>query len=153
MVVFQMKNKMKFIFSIYLFKLIIEIVYIISISPLYSYSGLVYDPNVYAFLFSNLLLLPILYFINIHTKKPSLHLFLFLLLFIYIPLSSYYWMTSMSSVYFFYVSLSVLSILFIVKLPNIKINPLKINSKFIINALFVFYVVSSTYLIFKKRRY
>ncbi|OTN93234.1 hypothetical protein A5810_002096, partial [Enterococcus faecium] len=145
-----MKDKLKFMFYIFLYKLIIEIVYIFSISPLYSYSGLTYNPNLYNLIFSNLMLLSILCFINILKKTPTLYLYLFLLTFIYIPFSSYYWMNNMDSVYFIYVSISMLIILFITKIPSIDFKPMQSKSEDIIKLLFIFYLLSSFYLIIKR---
>lgn len=145
-----MRNKIKFILSISIYKLLIEIVYISSISPLYSYSGLTYIPNIYSFIFSTICLFFLLCIFEFKKQRPSVYLYLFLTIFIYIPLSSYYWMNSQSSLYFFYVTFSMLIILLIIKLPSLHLKPLKYNSEKLLQFLFFFYIISSAYLIFRR---
>lgn len=142
-------RKSIFVVVVLIYKMVIEWAYIYSISPLYSYSGLTFYPNFNSCLISYFFVLIILLLFKLK-DRPSSYLYLFLLIFMYVPLSSYYWMNSQSVTYYLWIFVSMLIVLAIINLPKISIPLIKNVPSDIIRILFVYFFVTSIFLIFRR---
>lgn len=136
-----MQKRIVFIILFIVLKAILELVYCSFIAPLYSYSGLVWEPNFTKFFHSYFIFIVMLILIPIKQDTPSNQLVALLFLVTYTPISSFYWMSDSSIRYFTYVSISILLIIVIVKyLKMIKIKYIsipKINYLDIANLLLI----------------
>lgn len=146
-------KKSKTFISILVYKTIIELIYVYAISPQYSYSGLTFHPNYLYCFFSYLSLSLILFTLSISKRKnnaPSQYLFYFLLLFVYIPLSSYFWLNNQSITYFIFVTLCIFLIRIFILLPRIKVAFIKENSDLVMKIIFFSYIIISVFMIIRR---
>lgn len=135
------------LFYLLVYKITIEVVYIYSISPIYSYMYLTTDLNINKLILSIVYLFTIIYFQPKNKSKPSTYLFLILEFFIIIPMFSYYWLNNMDSTYTFYLAISSLLITLILKT---KLKPFIFKNRaavLTLNIIFVLYVMTTIYLI------
>lgn len=108
-----MKKKI-YIWS-FLYKLSLEVSYYLLISPLYSYSGLVFEPILGKLVLSYILFFSVLLYFPKNNKNPSSQLMALLIFTTYVPLLSIYWQANKSTTYISYVSLCIFLMIFILK--------------------------------------
>lgn len=144
------KEKALFFLAIFVYKVVIELVYLYRISPLFSYSLLTTDVNIYKMLFSWVLCILLCYMIPTNEQKPSTYLYLFMTIIIWIPLISYYWMNNQSTVY---VSCEMLCAIIVSIWCRIKKRSFFIRRttpRNLMDILFALYVLLSAYLIIQR---
>ena len=135
---------------LFLYKTVIELIYIFRISPLYDYYGLQLNMNFISFAISSIYLIIIIILMPKDKKMPSSFLYLIFTIFLTIPTISYYWLNDQSHVYTFFLVLSCIIISLILRLKRISIgNNLK-SPRQILGIIFIFYIFISIYLIFKR---
>lgn len=143
-------STIKIFFSLFFYKLAIELVYIFGISKTYSYSGLSLNENYSSYVFS-IFLLYIASLISPKWKdRASTYLFLTILIFIFVPLISFSWLNGQNFIYPSAVLFSLWITSIIKYLKPLKLN-IKTNiSEILIKFLFLFYILVTIYLILKR---
>lgn len=118
-----------FFILIICYKTLLEISYILSISPNYGYMGLLLDVNYSKALVSWIFTFGLSILIINFKKKPSELVIFFLFILMYLPFASIYWLKNESTIYFLFTSLVFLITIIGVKiLKNIKFDaPVKNN--------------------------
>lgn len=145
--ILKIKSDTLYIFlSLFLFKFFIEFVYYFGISVNYGYDGLTQNINLYKYTIS--VIGSVLVFLITLTLKdrPSHYIVYTLILFIYMPLLSYYWLNDQSSNYILMVSFSFGLILLITRLNFNKIL-IKSDLSKIFYTIFIFYLLITFFLI------
>ncbi len=127
-------NKLHFI-TIIIYISILNLTYIYIVSPLFGYAGLIYDPNIYKFLFAQITTIILLV---IHKKRdvPSSTLVYFLFLNLYIPFINFYWLRNENTQYSFMIFICFFILLLLLRVSKpININKLPIKIKIEIETL------------------
>lgn len=145
------REKLILFVSLCTYKLIIEFVYLNRISPLYTYALLTTSVSISKMIYSWLLLILICAVHPIIDNKPSTYIFLLMTLVMWIPLISFYWMSDKPTAYVTCEILCVLLISFWCRLIRNRgfFVGLSVSHVFF-DAIFVFYVVVTVYLIVKR---
>jgi hypothetical protein len=144
---FDLKSILIYLF---IYKSIIEIVYVYCISPLYSYSGLTLNIDISGYWISTFYLFVLVLFSPKDKLRPSSYLFVLLELFLIIPILSYYWMNSQSLIYVSFIVLSSIIISVILKLKPIRINLTDSYAKVWLNIIFLLYIFITVFLIVRR---
>lgn len=144
---FKVGEKVLYLF---LFKITIELIYIYSISKIYSYDGLTLNMNFVKLFVSIIFLFVLSIFSPKDKNRPSSFLFIMMEFFIFIPLLSYYWLNNKETMYIFYVLICLIIIGLILRLKP-KYIAIKGNafSLFLIIA-FVIYILMNVLLVIKR---
>ncbi|WP_112182122.1 MULTISPECIES: hypothetical protein [Paraliobacillus] len=144
-------NILKIFMYVLIYKTVIELIYIFRISPLYKYTGLTLETNVLGFFISTLFLLIIIFLLPTDKSRPSTYLYLMFVLFLVVPLLSYYWLNNQS---LSYISVVILACLIIsIFLKSIKIVNIFEEIKFaklLLSILFIIYILITVYMIIKR---
>jgi oligosaccharide repeat unit polymerase len=140
-------NTLKLSLALFLYKVVIELIYVLRISPLYGYTGLRLNIDIISFVISNFYLLILIRLMPKDKRKPSTFLYLIFLLFLTIPTISYYWLNGKSHIYTFFVVLSCVVVSFILKLKRIYIVEDLKYAKIALRLFFIFYVLITFYLV------
>lgn len=123
---------------LFIYKSIIEIVYIFCISPLYSYSGLTLNIDISDYWISSFYVFFVVMFSPKDKLRPSSYLFILMEMFLIIPILSYYWMNNQSLIYVSFVVVSSIIISIILKMKPIRINLTDKYAKVWLNFIFFF---------------
>ncbi|CEG29107.1 hypothetical protein [Bacillus sp. B-jedd] len=145
-------SRKKLFIYILIYKIVIELVYIFQISPIYSYTGLTLNMNIWNFVISFLCFSLIIFMFPKNKSKPSTYLYLILNLFLTIPTLSYFWLNNQSIVYTIFLVLSCLIIAYFLRKRPIEININKgiKSANLILKIIFIFYVLVTLYLIIER---
>lgn len=143
-------NSKKLYLYILIYKTVIELVYILSISKIYDYTGLTLNINQIGFWISQLYLLVLIILFPRDKSRPSTYLFLMFVLFLVIPTFSYYWLNNQSILYTTFILLCCIIISLLLKINVIKIYDEIKFSNVILKVLFLFYILITVYLIIKR---
>ncbi len=145
-------NNLWILILLLMYKSIIETIYTSHVQVYYNYFGLTYNPNFLKYIFSNIGILVIAIFIPKNKEKVSTFLIFIFIIFNVIPLSSYYWLNSQSTLYFLLVIflVIVLSTLVKLKFKSISHDLYSFNPEKILFIIFIVYLFISFYLIIKR---
>ncbi|WP_340392689.1 hypothetical protein [Paenibacillus sp. FSL E2-0190] len=135
---------------LFIYKSIIEIVYIFCISPLYSYSGLTLNIDISDYWISSFYVFFVVMFSPKDKLRPSSYLFILMEMFLIIPILSYYWMNNQSLIYVSFVVVSSIIISIILKMKPIRINLTDKYAKVWLNFIFFLYILITLYLIVRR---
>lgn len=145
-----MKNKFFLFLAAFLYKTLIEYCYRYGVSPLFAYSGFIWNPNITYYCFSVLLLLIVIITAPTNTKKPSTYLFHLLIAFLFIPTLSYYWSVSESTTFMLLETVMILIVSLSVRIPRLKIRYLDGVGNNFFKILFLIYFFITSLLIVKR---
>ncbi|NMH73906.1 oligosaccharide repeat unit polymerase [Bacillus sp. RO2] len=144
-------NLIKLFMYVFIYKTVIELIYIYRISPLYDYTGLTLDISVIAYFVSLLYLILLIMLLPKDKTRPSTYLYLIFIIFLVVPLLSFYWLNNKSIYYISFVILACLVISFFLRLvkPIYFFEEIK-SAKFLLSILFILYILITIYLIVKR---
>jgi len=126
------KYMVKVMIIYFIYRVFLDIIYINWVSPIYSYSGLVYEPNIYKIVISYTVMMIITLIISKKTNKVSYIVLQLHYIIMIIPLLSMYSLANLSTKFLLMVSFCfIIQIILIKVLPIIKINSIK-NIQFVI---------------------
>lgn len=137
-------------FYLFLYKTIIEFIYVHNISPLYNYSGLTLDINKIGFFISIFYLFVITLFSPKDMSRPSTYLYIMMEVFIFVPTLSYYWLNNQS---FIYTSFIVLCSMIISLVLNRHTKSIKFKEEYAsvwLKLIFAAYLLIAAFLIIKR---
>lgn len=143
-------NKRDIFIYFFIYKTIIEIVYVFCISPQYSYSGLTFTPNNLSYWYSNVFLVILAMITPKDKERPSTYLFILMEVFLVIPTLSYCWMKNESNLY---VAMVVTCIFIIGILIKIKPKYFKVNNRIAgisLKIIFIMYILMTIYLVVQR---
>jgi oligosaccharide repeat unit polymerase len=144
-------NIIKLFMYVLIYKTVIELIYIFRISPLYDYTGLTLETNIIGFFISTLYLLILIFLLPTDKSRPSTYLYLIFIIFLVVPLLSYYWLNDQSLSYISFVVLACLVIsLFLKSIKPINFFEEIKPAKLILSILFILYILITVYLIVKR---
>lgn len=143
-------NGYKLFIYLFIYKVVIELVYIISISPIYSYTGLTLNMNFSAFWISLLFLSLIIIFFPKDKSRPSTYLYLIFILFLVIPTFSYYWLNNQSLVYTTFIAISSLIISLFLKIRPVNIFEEIKSANSLLNIIFILYLLITLFMIIQR---
>lgn len=114
----------KNVLSLSIYKMILDLIYLLFIVPNYLYAGFDFDFNLSKFIIANGIFIIMVNSVPNNEKISSCFLHIMLLI-QYIPLNSYFYLANESTYWFVLVSLSYFLILFILKIKEWKMVKLK----------------------------
>lgn len=117
-----LSSKAFFVFSMLLYRILIDLSYIYIISPNYSYSGLYLELNQFKTIESYLALLILSLILKCRIAKPSEFFIIFLFSMLVIPILSIYSLQDKSREFLYMVILSFLTIIIASKIKQIKVS-------------------------------
>jgi len=140
-------KKSKLLIYLIIYKVVIELIYVLVINPLYGYTKLNLEMNFIKAIESYLLLIILVIFFPKNKNYPSFSLYFILSIFIYIPLGSYMWLADQSSLYYIFVVISFIIIAGIIKIKKINLKSNFHASLSIFNLIYIVYFIVTIYLI------
>ncbi|WP_346930952.1 O-antigen polymerase [Clostridium sp.] len=144
------ESKVSIFCLIMVYKIIIELIYYVNISPIYDYSGLITEINYNKMIISNLLVLFVILISPNNFKRASSYFYLFIEIFIFVPLLSFYWLANESSNYVLFVTASFIVIASILKIRLKHITIRNLNVKPFLEMFFYIYILIALFLIIKR---
>lgn len=135
----HMSNKTNFIYSIlcFFYKIIIDIVYVVSVSPVYGYSGFILNFNLFKYILSFLYFFLILYIIPKNNKRVSFMVLHMHFLIMIIPMFTFYSLSNQSNIFMAMIVFCFLIEIILVKYSKlIKISKIK-SAKQLLTGLFL----------------
>lgn len=143
-------NLVNLFLYILIYKTIIELVYIFSISEMYGYTGLTLNVNNIGFWISILYVLIIILVFPKDRSRPSTYLYLMFVLFLVVPTFSYYWMNGQSNVYTTLILFCCIIMSLVLKIKTINVYESIRYANILLKVVFIMYIFLSIYLIIKR---
>lgn len=127
------------IIALLIYIVILNLTYIKLVSPIFEYSGLIYDPDVSKFFIAQISTIVLINIYKIRELPSSILIYL-LFINLYIPLINFYWLTNKSTEFalMIFISFMLLFILSRLMMP-IKVQRLPINMRIEIEQVILFF--------------
>ncbi|MGJ7910827.1 hypothetical protein [Neobacillus sp. LXY-1] len=149
-----MFTNFKYYFWVILYKIVLEVVYYVFVSPNYSYSGMVWEPSLVKFLFSNFALFLMLVVLPKRQNRPSYQLAQLFFIITVVPILSIFWQANLNINYFIYVVICSLVLFILIRVSKpFKIKFIKFETKNYMNFVNAICIISFLLLILFSIRY
>ncbi|QSX09272.1 hypothetical protein J0B03_04205 [Alkalibacter rhizosphaerae] len=132
------------------YKIILEIIYVNSLVPQFDYYGLELNVNVGKLLISFVILFLVYCFLPKDKSYPSTFLYLIMIIMMYIPTLSYYWLNNKSTVYILSLSICFIIVSTVTRLKHKKIGFKHIKLNVALDFIFWIYIFISVYVVVKR---
>lgn len=137
------------VFSLFFYRILLDLSYVYIVSPKYSYSGFILNVNNVKLLESYALLFVSSLFLKHRIKKPSDFFILFLYSMLVVPLLSTYSLLNKSREYLYMVLFSFLVIMVISKITQIKLPIIRNGNKFVVGISLFTGILLFSWIIFR----
>lgn len=136
--------------NLFVYKSILEFIYVFAISPAYAYMGFTLVMNPISYVLSTIFLFVIIYYSPKEKNRPSTYLFILIEMMVLIPMLTYYWLSDKSTTYTFYlvVCISIIAIMLKIKLRTLTFK-LKYSSIILVIAFFAYVFVTIAIIILR----
>lgn len=133
--------------NLFVYKSILEFIYVFAIYPAYDYMGFTLVMNPLSYLFSMIFLFVVIYYSPKEKDQPSTYLFILIEMLVLIPIITFYWLSDKSTIYTFYIVICTIVIAFMLKM-KFRTFGIKLKHSYIsLKIIFVAYVIVTTAII------